>query len=519
MRTTGEAANRPVAAAEATIQLGVLARQARRALLKWRWTGAVWLAGLLWAAPLGRAAESLPPLSQAMTTKATLIIEANLEAAAGSPVWQALKAQAPAMGAELKSLPGVPGKLLEGPSGLLTALPVEQVAEVLVVLEEPPGGKGLSPQGLDPNAGVLALLRLVKSADARQVFDQVLQALDKQKPGLRSQLLQGKSQVGAADVYDLPASALGATNLPFPLSAAAGAGPDGGVLAVGKGQSVRDYVSGRTDGQLPLGARGLLKQPGHLWLYGVIPEGATRDLAASGAMPGALPPGLGASLDKLRALGLGLRFEASQLDVELAVGCVDAGAAQQIADGLQGIVGMMQMAGSQRPGAVPGFLANLKLAAAGPVFRVNFPVTTQDLAMAMQSANRSAAAAPRAVPKSEPGPAPAPAAETPAVELSFLRLVPGEGNDLREVQLRIVNRAAKAVRSLSVTFRYFDGSGFPLKEWTTQHSDPDGDKVVGANATRDFPCYIFKIPEATARITATLRRAVFSDGTTWVPAQ
>lgn len=119
---------------------------------------------------------------------------------------------------------------------------------------------------------------------------------------------------------------------------------------------------------------------------------------------------------------------------------------------------------------------------------------------------------------------PAPAAPSApqgaaAVRVEFVKIESEPGEVLRSVRLRIANPANRAITKVSVYLGYVDRTGRPLKSWTTEHSDPDKPELVAANATREFSCPAFFMPDTTSVVRVVLRSVTFSDGAEWTPQQ
>jgi len=479
----------------------------------------LWLAlicAVLLPIRFGRCAgDTLPAPTQAYSSKALAIVHADIEAAGGTAIWRELKAKAPSITDQIKSLPGANVDALQQMDAF-DAVRAEDIAEVVLVSEAEPGP---DPSKMSTNSSFLVVLRLTKATDWKAFLDRLLKEAEKHKSGLRDQIEQSKKRVGAADFYVIPSAAFGGQALPIEICAAAGPGKDGGIIAFGKETALRNFLEGRSEGRLPAGASGLLSQQGQIWFYVGLPESAQEALV-NGVKAGGgsqLPPGVIESLKKLRAIGLGANFASDRLGLELAVGCVDAAACQEISGSIQGLLAMAQMSGGQSSA-----VSKLRLAASGATFRLTVPITVQDLRQAMPGTPNAAPVTASATPVVIPASAPEPTAQDsnlPLAEVKFLAFLPGDDESLRTVKLRVTNRAPKAIKEVNLTFSYFDENGKRLKTASTQHVDPEGPQVVLANATREFQCYVVKVPVATKRVTVALNQAVFSDGEVWAANQ
>ena len=116
-------------------------------------------------------------------------------------------------------------------------------------------------------------------------------------------------------------------------------------------------------------------------------------------------------------------------------------------------------------------------------------------------------------------PARFPGHEVP-VTLEFVSLV-REDSNFPEVRLRAINHSDKAIRKLQMTFTYLDADGKALKDWPSGHGAPanlDGDGpavVVGPTDRAEFNATAFFMPEATQRVSVTVKSVEFADGTQW----
>jgi hypothetical protein len=354
-------------------------------------------------------------------------------------------------------------------------------------------------------------MRLAPGVDMTALLESVLAEYEKEQPGLRGRLMESRTQVGAADFFDLPADALGQPSLPPDLSLAFGPGQDGGIIGLGRKESLRAYLTGRSEGVLPPKVTDFIARRGQAWLYVPIPRDAGGELAANPALAG-----LARELGKVREFGLALSFGEQKADFELAFGCEDSATAKQLSDTVQGFVGMMQMAGNQSSQAVPPFLSKLKATADGVAFRLTTELTLRDMELALENARRmptgtrepARGAVSVVKPLVPPG--------APPVDFEVLELLPGEAQALRFARVRIQNRSTKPVHEVRVTFAYWDEQGRKLGEWTRLHADPEAEDLVGAETNRVFNCPTFHVPTFTVKVTATLQEVIFAGGDKWV---
>src|SRR5207245_10687760 len=222
----------------------------------------------------------------------------------------------------------------------------------------------LQSERFDPTSGFVVVARLTRMQDLESLIQQALEAIEKEKPGLRGQIEKSRRRVGAAEVFDISAEALGGQKLPFTLSVALGPGKEGMIVAFGRAENLQAFLSEKTEGKL----RGQINEPlsprGQIWRYLPVPPDATRSFGSgSGSNP--MLAGLAQSMDKVREVSLILSFGASQVDFALDFGCADGAAATQLAQGIQGLLGMIQAGAQQNPGSTPPFIGQIQAAAGG----------------------------------------------------------------------------------------------------------------------------------------------------------
>ncbi len=103
----------------------------------------------------------------------------------------------------------------------------------------------------------------------------------------------------------------------------------------------------------------------------------------------------------------------------------------------------------------------------------------------------------------------------PPVTIEFAGLEDDRGEVLRNVRLRVTNRANQPVRKVKMIMTYVDRWGASLRSWTTDHEDPEGKNLAGAGATREITCPAFFMPDTTANVHTRVREITFVDGTIW----
>jgi hypothetical protein len=241
-----------------------------------------------------------------------------------------------------------------------------------------------------------------------------------------------------------------------------------------------------------------------------------------GAQDNPMMAGLSQGLEKVREFGFGVSFGNSSVGVELALGCVDATAANELQQGLQQFISMMQMMAMQNPSA-PKLLTRLKAATAGTALRLTTEVTMQDVDLALKSSGLKPAPSARTTPGPGARPpatvqrAPMATAKPPAT-VEFIGMIPSDEQQLRYTRLLITNNSTEPVKEIRVTFNYFDRAGRNLGKRTRRHQDPVAAFLAPAESTREIRCPTFHVPSTTDRVVMTLHEIVFADGKKWTPA-
>jgi hypothetical protein len=314
---------------------------------------------------------------------------------------------------------------------------------------------------------------------------------------------------------------LGAPQIPYPIALAVGPGEQGTVVALGRGDRVLAFLRGESAGDLPAAVNGLLPKRGHAWLYVPIPDNVSEQVLSSGA-PGLkdnpMAVGMVKAFDQVKELGLNLNFGVTAMDIEVAFGCRSSQSAKEMADGLQGFLGMMQMAAAQNPATTPQFLSKLQVKSEGASFRLTTAVTVRDLQLAQQQAGGPAGRASSASqgsgkatvvvdPLVTPG--------KPPVTLEYLEIMPEQGSHIRRGKFRATNESERAVREIRVTFHYRDARGVQLGEWNRVQRDPYSEVLLPAARERVLEWPLFNLPFATRDVSLTLQEVIFSDGERW----
>src|SRR5881396_3391904 len=469
-------------------------------------------------APLAVAAASegsVPAPSRAFTPRTAIAFYADVQSASKSAIWTAITNKTAPFMEQLQSLQRAQMSSLPTP----LALPGFQgtdVAEIAIAFEGEKILSDLQSERFDPTSGFVVVVRLTRMTDLESLIQQGLEAIEKEKPGLRGPIEKSRRRVGAAEVFDISAEALGEHKLPFTVSVALGPGKEGTIVAFGRSENLQAFLSGKTEGKLRGQINESLARRGQIWLYLPVPQDVTKSFGgASGANANPMLAGLAQSMDKVREVSLSLNFGASQVDFALDFGCADGAAASQLSQGIQGLLGMIQAGAQQNPASTPPFIGKIKAAAEGSAFRLSTAFTMRDLDLAFQNVNRGVAAArPRASPPA-PKPESAPAPSLPPVDVEFVQFSSEEPESLRPAKVRVQNRSSRPVKELKLTFTYLDEFGRKLGQWTRTHSSLTAENLVGGETSGIVDCLAFNVPAAAKKVTVKLHEVTFADGEKW----
>jgi hypothetical protein len=470
----------------------------------------------------GRAAEAVVPApGQLFTPNSSFVLYMDLAAASRTAIWKAMES-------EFKDLPGqLSSNLPGGVPGFPTDLPIVRMlenldlAELAMVGEGPLDMAALESGRVDKDAGFALAVRLSGIVPDQEAFvAQLLQLLEQEHAGLSDRVASTRSREGAADLFTLPPEALGNQQFPFGMSAAVGPGKGGTVLALGRTELLKAFVLGQRGGAVPTQVNTLLPSRGQIWLYAPIPAEAAQGLVSAGGaglQGNPMMAGLTKSLGQLDGFALAASFGTTAMDLEIALGCKTAAAARELADGLQGMLGMVQMMAAQNP-STPGFLTRMKAEASGVRFAVRTSINAKDLQLMRSAAG--AAAGRSAPPSSTSGRGTVvvtPLAEPSAapVELEFLNLLPDQGGHVRRGRLQVRNSSSRPVKEIRVTFQYRDSRGALLGEWTRVQRDLYTDTLIAGSSNRTIEVSLFNVPFRTEQVTAILLELEFIDGEKW----
>jgi len=460
----------------------------------------------------------VPAPSQAFTPRTAIAFYANVQSASKSASWNAITNRAAPLMEQLQSLHQAQMASLPNAQAL-AGFQGADIAEIAIVIEGEKFLSALQSEQLDPTTGFAVVARLARTVDLEKLIQQGLEAIEKEKPGLRGPIEKSRRRVGAAEVFDVPAEALVEHKLPFTVSVALGAGKEGTIVALGRSESLQAFLTGKTEGKLRGQVNDSLSRRGQIWLYLPVPQDAAKGFGGSGANANPMLAGLAQSMDKVRELSLILNFGASQVDLVLEFGCADGAAATQLSQGAAGLLGMIQMSAQQNPASTPPFIGKIKAAADGAAFRLTTAFTMRDFDLAFQNASRGAAGAPPRTlpppPKAEAAPAPRPAPSPPPVEVEFAQFSSEEQESLRPAKLKVQNRSSRPVKELKLTFTYWDQSGRKLGQWTRNHASLTAENLVGGDTTGLVDCLAFNVPAGTKKVSVTLHEIIFSDGEKW----
>jgi len=464
----------------------------------------------------GASENSLPAPSRAFTTRTAIAFYADVQSASKTAIWSTITNQAAPLLEQLQSLQRAQLSSLPTPQAL-PGFQGDDVAEIAIAFDGEKILSDLQSERFDPTSGFVVVLRLARKADLENLIQQALEAIEKEKPGLRGPIEKSRRRVGAAEVFDVSAEAFGAHKLPFTVSAALGPAKEGTIVAFGKSENLQAFLSGKTEGKLRGKINESLSRRGQIWLYLPVPQDAVKGFGgASGANANPMLAGLAQSMDKVREVSLSLNFGASQIDFALEFGCVDGAAAGQLSQGLQGLLGMIQIGAQQNPASAPPFIGKIKAAAEGSAFRLTTAFTMRDFDLAFQNVNRGVAVArPQALPTPARKPEAAPAPSRAPVDVEFVQFSSEEQESLRPAKVRIQNRSSRPVKELKLTFTYLDEFGRKLGQWTRNHSSLTAANLVGGETTGIVDCFAFNVPAATKKLTVTLHEVTFADGEKW----
>jgi hypothetical protein len=462
------------------------------------------------------AAEgTVPAPSRAFTPRTAIAFYADVKAASKSAIWSAITNKAAPLVEQFQSMHR--SQLASLPQAqALSGLQETDIAEIAIVIEGEKFLSELQAERFDPTTGFIVVVRLARTVDPENLIKQGLEAIEKEKPGSRGSIEKSRRRIGAAEVFDVPAEALVEHKLPFTVSAALGPGKEGTIIALGRSENLQAFLSGKTEGQLRGQINDALSRRGQIWLYVPVPQDAAKSLGgANSANANPMFAGLAQSMDKVREVSLSLNFGASQVDFALEFGCADGGAATQLSQGIQGLLGMIQMSAQQNPASMPPFVGKIKAAADGSAFRLTTALTMRDFDVAFENANRGVPAAPPRAspppPKSEPAPAPS----LPPVDVEFVQFSSEEEESLRSAKVRVQNRSPRPVKELKLTFTYLDESGRKLGQWTRNHSSLTAANLIGGETSGVVDCLAFEVPLAVKKVSVTLHEVTFADGEKW----
>jgi hypothetical protein len=357
----------------------------------------------------------------------------------------------------------------------------------------------------------------------------VLAAIEGDSPGISNKVMSARTKEGAVDIFEASKADMEAEGIPYSMSLAVGPGETGTVLAAGRAETVKSFLkSGAGAHRMPEGVSGLLPKPGQVWFYQKIPADVSKKVLESGA-PGIkdnpMASGIVKSMDQVSDFALNLSFGAAAVNVEAAIGCRSVQAAKEMADGIQGFIGMMQLMAGQDPAATPPFLTQLRVKSDGSRFRLTTALGMKDVQLLKQatagyaggtrsgSASASASSAPSGKATVVVDPLVTPG--KPPVTLEFLGFVPDPATHIRRGKFRISSSSDRAVRELRITFRYQDNRGATLGEWTRNQRDSHAEVLVTGGAERVVEIPLFNLPAGTTKVAPVLHEVSFTEGERW----
>src|ERR1041385_7557607 len=197
------------------------------------------------AAPEG----SVPAPTRAFTTRTAFAFYADVQAASKSAVWNAITNKAAPFLEQLQAMqraqmPSLPA------SQALPGFQGTDVAEIAIAVEGEKLLSNLQSERFDPASGFVAVIRLMRTPDLESLIQQALEAIEKEKPGMRGPIEKSRRRVGVAEVFDVSPEMLSDHKLPFTLSIALGKAKEGTIVAFGRSENLQAFLSGKTDGKL-----------------------------------------------------------------------------------------------------------------------------------------------------------------------------------------------------------------------------------------------------------------------------
>src|SRR6266571_5379327 len=235
--------------------------------------------------PLAIAAASegsVPAPSRAFTPRTAIAFYADVQSASKSSIWNAITNKAAPLIEQLQSLQRAQMSSLPTPQAL-PGFQGADIAEIAIAFDGEKILSDLQSGSFDPSSGFVGVVRLARSADLESLIQQGLEAIEKQRPGLRGPIEKSRRRVGAAEVFDVSAEALGERKLPFPVSVGLGPSKEGTIVAFGRSENLQAFLSGKTEGKLGGQMNESLSRRGQIWLYLPVPQDAAKRLGGGSA--------------------------------------------------------------------------------------------------------------------------------------------------------------------------------------------------------------------------------------------
>src|SRR5437867_11124394 len=138
-------------------------------------------------APLAVAAASegsVPGPSRAFTPRTAIAFYADVQSASKSAIWTAITNKAAPFIEQLQSMQRAPMASLPTPKAL-SGFQGSDVAEIAIAFEGEKILSDLRSERFDPTSGFVAVARLARVPDLESLIKQALEAMEKEKPGLR----------------------------------------------------------------------------------------------------------------------------------------------------------------------------------------------------------------------------------------------------------------------------------------------------------------------------------------------
>ncbi len=470
-------------------------------------------AGLVFCGGEALRGAGLPGPAGAYSEKAALLVHVDVKGVAESPVGKLLGPVFEDLSSQMDGLPGMEGVQVSSsvPVDFLKKLEGVELGELVIVLEGTAGGEGLTSE--DSLLVVGKMTQIL--ADQEALIGEVLGMLEEEQSGLSNRVAQTRSKLGVAELFEVPAEVVEAEGLPWPVGLAVGPGEGGSVLAFGRMDRVKTFAGGGSGAVLPAQVDRLLPSRGQIWVYGKVPAEAAQAVGGGSPEMGMMGD-MSKVVEQVKDFGLSVKMLSGGMELDVALGCTTGEAASEMAQGVQGFVGLAKMMVQQQQPTMSGVLNRLKVSAAGDVFRLGTSVSMAELRQGVQAVRQQMGMPASVAVRQSAGALPEvkPIEEVVIPEVEFLGLLPEGQGHVRYGKLRVNNRTEKPVSTLRVTYIYMDERGSKLGEWTRVQQDA-APVLVPAGVEKELRVPMFNVPLRTAKVQAVLRRVEYKDGSVW----